>query len=58
MTASMIVMSHLSDAQELMNSNKNNDINFAKYIILQTEGDLTKEIDADEMYVNFLRSKF
>jgi len=55
--ASMVVMSHLSDAQELIGfvcgSEASERINFAKYIILQTKGDLTQEIDADEMYKRF-----
>jgi hypothetical protein len=55
--ASMVVMSHLSDAQEEMNNagNRiaNHRINFVKYIILETNGDLTKEIDPDKMYDDF-----
>ena len=59
--ASIVVMSHLSDAQHEMtigdsiftNSEVNDRINFAKYIILQCNGDLNQEIDADEMYKNF-----
>jgi hypothetical protein len=59
--ASIVVMSHLSDAQELIGFNDNadiskrinNHINFAKYIILKTNGDLTKEIDPDKIYEEF-----
>jgi len=54
--ASMVVMSHLSDAQDC-GSNKiltlNKHINFAKFIILETNGDLNKLIDADLMWENF-----
>jgi hypothetical protein len=59
--ASMVVMSHLSDAQELISyccgSSASEDINFAKYVILQTKGDLNQEINADEMYKEFLKRK-
>jgi|AntRauMFilla1563_2_1112583.scaffolds.fasta_scaffold170754_2 hypothetical protein len=56
--ASIVVMSHLSDAQEEINmgyANKGiiHNLNFVKYIILQTGGDLTKEIDPDVMYDEF-----
>jgi hypothetical protein len=61
MKASIVVMSHLSDAQEqnrMGNSeairSTNVHINFAKYVILQTGGDLTKEIDPDIMWDEFL----
>ncbi len=50
-------MSHLSDAQELMNNAGNREahhhINFAKYVILQTGGDLNKEVDPDELWDAF-----
>ena len=52
--AIIVVMSHLSDAQESMNPNSNEDINFAKYIILQCEGNLNQEIDPDAMYDKFI----
>jgi hypothetical protein len=59
--ASIIVMSHLSDAQELMNNAGNreamHDINFAKYLIFHLGGDLTIEIDADAWYNKFLHSR-
>lgn len=55
--ASLVVMSHLSDAQELISymvgSSAIDDINFVKYIILKTKGDLTQEIDADALYGEF-----
>ncbi|HLO91586.1 MAG TPA: hypothetical protein VK172_10525 [Lentimicrobium sp.] len=58
MKAQMVVMSHLSDAQELIGftcgSEASDRINFAKYIILKTDGDLTKEIDPDQMYEDYL----
>jgi hypothetical protein len=61
MKASMVVMSHLSDAQEMISyvcgSSASEEINFAKYIILQTKGDLNQEIDADQMYLSFLLFK-
>ncbi|MDZ7785979.1 MAG: hypothetical protein U5L95_02550 [Candidatus Saccharibacteria bacterium] len=57
MKASMVVMSHLSDAQEII-SHTNGDeatkrINFAKFIILRTGGDLTQEIDPDALWEEF-----
>ena len=59
--AQLIVMSHLSDAQQLSSFKdlKDNnrivlEINFAKFIIMQTKGDLTIEIDPDEMWNKFL----
>ncbi len=57
--ASMVVMSHLSDAQELINNfdgynrDATNVINFTKFVILQTNGDLNQEIDADQMWEKF-----
>jgi hypothetical protein len=55
--ASIVVMSHLSDVQHLMSVqhvvSANDCINFAKYIILQTGGNLNQEIDADAMYKKF-----
>jgi hypothetical protein len=60
-TAKLVVFSHLSDAQELMNNAGNREaqerINFAKYVILQTSGDLTKLIDPNQMYADFLNRK-
>jgi hypothetical protein len=57
--ASMVVMSHLSDAQEcigigMSQEGANKRINFAKYVIIQTDGDLTKEIDPDQMWKDFI----
>ena len=55
--ASMQVICQLSDAQESVNfarpENVASLLNFAKYIIMKCEGDLTKEIDADEMYAEY-----
>jgi len=59
--ASMVVMSHLSDTQEQLSWELNRAeredaikrINFAKFVILQTNGDLTQEIDADGMWDKF-----
>ena len=58
MKASTAVMSHLSDAQELISfvcgSEATDRINFAKFIILRCDGDLTQMIDADALYTEFL----
>ena len=52
--AVMVVMSHLSDAQEEISTNAiNHRLDFVKYIILQCEGDLTKYINVDAMYEEF-----
>jgi hypothetical protein len=59
--ASMVVMSHLSDTQEQLSWELNRAeredavkrLNFAKFVILQTGGDLTQEIDADSMWDKF-----
>lgn len=61
--ASMVVMSHLSDAQVLIGHQSNtvwaNDhINFAKFVIMKCKGDLTQEIDADKLWLEFSNSKF
>lgn len=60
--ASIVTMSHLSDAQEMSGypdiQFKNEvikNINFVKYIINQTGGDLTKEIDADKLWSDFIQ---
>jgi hypothetical protein len=56
--ASIVVMSHLSDIQEEISMGYADNgikyhINFVKYIILQTGGDLNKEIDPDVMFKEF-----
>ena len=57
--ASIVVMSHLSDAQEIISHSSGIEakkhINFVKFIILKTDGDLTKEIDADELWSEFIQ---
>jgi len=56
--ASIVVMSHLSDAQELTLNSSGIEaikhINFVKFIILQCNGDLNQEIDADKLWAKFL----
>lgn len=57
--ASIVVMSHLSDAQEFLTGNcvfakdAKTRINFAKYIIFHTGGDLTKKINPDQLWSEF-----
>ena len=58
--AQLIIMSHLSDAQQLIGHQPNpvwanNHINFAKFLIMYTDGDLTQEVDPDEMWEKFLQ---
>ena len=53
--ASIIVMSHLSDAEvDFLNTNQRDHIEFAKFVILATKGDLTQDIDADVLYEEFV----
>jgi len=58
MSAKMVVMSHLSNAQEeigfMVGSSAIESINFAKYVIIETKGNLNQDIDADAMYTKFL----
>lgn len=60
-TAKLVVFSHLSDAQELTTSSSgveaNERLNFVKYVILMTKGDLNKLIDPNQMYADFLQRK-
>lgn len=55
--AEIVVMSHLSDAQELMNNAGNREanmrINFARFVILQCNGNLNQEIDPDAMFEKY-----
>lgn len=59
-SAKLVVMSHLSDAQELMNNAGNREaqtrINFAKFIILRCNGNLNQEIDADALWAEFIKT--
>lgn len=59
--ARIIVMSHLSDAQEhcyrAMSAEAITRINFAKYIILKTGGDLSQEINPDQYWGEFQKSR-
>lgn len=59
--ASLVVMSHLSDAQEEMNNagnrTANHHINFAKYLIFHLGNDLNVEIDGNVWYEKFCNSK-
>ena len=59
--ARIVVMSHLSDAQEhcyrAMNVEAVMRINFAKYIILKLGGNLNQEIDPDVLWDEFLESR-
>ena len=58
--ASLIAMSHLSDAQELiirrLMIEGNQHINFVKYLIFHLGGDLSVEIDGDAWFAKFLES--
>lgn len=66
--ARLIVMSHLSDIQEQLSGKDNylnmdekefarNKLDFCKFVILKTAGDLSQEIDADELYNEYLKFK-
>lgn len=57
-SAKIVVMSHLSDVQNEVNMQGNenmvNDrLNFVKYIMFHCSGDLTKEINPDELWKKF-----
>jgi hypothetical protein len=58
--AEIVVMSHLSDAQEELGMGLKNTvqshINFAKYVILKCKGDLTKDIDPDTLWEAFIQT--
>ena len=60
--ASMVVMSHLSNAQEMMNKGiplwANNYINFAKYVVMKCKGDLTQEINPKALWRTFAETRF
>jgi hypothetical protein len=62
--ASIVVMSHLSDVQEAIDMKlslplaMNSNLNFAKYVILQTKGDLNQEIDADALWKAFMLTPY
>ena len=54
--ASIVVMSHLSDAQESISRNmSDNHVNFAKFLILHCNGDLNQRIDADALWLQFTK---
>ena len=59
--AKIVIMSHLSDAQELIGFSSSSEaverINFAKYLLLHCGNDLEQEIDADYMYNMFQESR-
>lgn len=58
--ASGLIIKHLNDIQIMSTIDAtsieimNRDIEFAKWLISECEGDLNKEIDADEMWNKFL----
>jgi hypothetical protein len=58
--AKLVIMSHLSNAQEMINHSNSqwaiDCINFAKYLLLHCGNDLEQEIDADYMYRMFQES--
>lgn len=61
-TAKLVVFSHLSDAQELATRTSGvkatqERLNFVKYIILMTKGNLNKLIDPNQMWADFLQRK-
>lgn len=62
--ASIVVMSHLSDMEVMAQYPEREDraeisnrAEFCKYIILKTKGDLTKQINPDRMYSDYLASR-
>jgi hypothetical protein len=60
--AKMVIMSHLSDAQEcigigMSQEKANSHINFAKYLLFHFGEDLSIEINANAWYNTFLESR-
>lgn len=56
--ALIVIMSHLSDAQETLQheaSNASHHINFAKYIMFELNGNLNQYIDADAMWTEYCK---
>jgi hypothetical protein len=61
--ASIVIMSHLSDVQEMLNCELNRakkqdiqiKINFAKFVMMQCDGDLNQEINPDEMFEDYTK---
>ena len=56
--ASIVAMSHLSDAEFCTGNDPhkaNRHIEFAKYIINKTKGDLNTEIDPDALWEEFAK---
>ena len=60
-SAKMVIMSHLSDVQELVSmlddhpgtiASINRRINFAKFVLLRSNN-VKEEVDADELYKEF-----
>ena len=60
--AQMVVMSHLSDAQEMAaihcSNSSNSQINFVKYVIMHCKGDLNQEIEPDTLWAEFMKTRF
>jgi len=63
--ASLVVISHLSDAQHLLGSKTperqtraNNHLNFAKFIIQRVDNDLNTNIDPDKFWEAFTETSF
>ena len=61
-SAKLAIMSHLSDAQEMLSmiddhkfaETISKEINFAKFVFLKCMDDLYEEIDLDELYKEFI----
>lgn len=54
--AKLVIMSHLSDAQELATKSVWHDINFAKFLLIKYSN-TDANIDADKEYALYLKSQ-
>ena len=57
--ANIVVMSHLNDAEKLITLKNwveaSKHINFVKYILIRISGNMTKKIDADKLWSEFIQ---
>lgn len=62
--ASLVVMSHLSDVQEIIDNKLDmplsisSSLNYVKYIIIHCKGDLNQEIDERELFSEFMKTVY
>ena len=60
-TIRLLMMSHLSDVQELVGQNKdlNNKLNFVKWLMqFDPKNGMKEEVDADQLWKEFTKTTF